>query len=65
MVGEQTRILGELRTLLASSLQTQNAEIMRKLQDEKARAEHEESSKYRSRTEESKNISAGLKERKW
>ncbi|MDD7410082.1 MAG: conjugal transfer protein TrbJ [Fusobacterium gastrosuis] len=41
MAGEQTRILGELRTLLASSLQTQNAEEMRKLQEEKMALEHE------------------------
>ncbi len=41
MAGEQTRILGELRTLLASSLKTQNAEEMRRLQEEKMALEHE------------------------
>ena len=41
MAGEQTKALLELRTLLASSLKTQNAEEMRKLQNEKADLEHE------------------------
>lgn len=41
MAAEQTRILGELRTLLASSLKTQNAEEMRRLQEEKMAIEHE------------------------
>jgi len=41
MAAEQTKVLLELRTLLASSLKTQNAEEMRKIQNEKADLEHE------------------------
>jgi len=40
MAAEQTKVLLELRTLLASSLKTQNAEEMRRLQNEKAVLEH-------------------------
>ena len=40
MAAEQTKALLELRTLLASSLKTQNAEEMRRLQNEKAQIEH-------------------------
>ncbi|CAL7878931.1 MULTISPECIES: hypothetical protein [Fusobacterium] len=39
MAGEQARMLGEMRTLLAASLKAQNAEIMRSLQNEKAGVE--------------------------
>ena len=41
MAAEQTKALLELRTLLASSLKTQNAEEMRRIQNEKAELEHE------------------------
>ncbi|EHO79974.1 P-type conjugative transfer protein TrbJ [Fusobacterium animalis F0419] len=41
MAAEQTKVLLELRTLLASSLKTQNAEEMRRIQNEKAELEHE------------------------
>ena len=40
MAAEQTKALLELRTLIASSLKTQNAEEMRKIQNEKAELEH-------------------------
>ena len=40
MAAEQTKALLELRTLLASSIKTQNAEEMRKIQNEKAELEH-------------------------
>lgn len=40
MAGEQARMLGEMRTLLAASLKAQNAEIMRSLQNEKGEMEH-------------------------
>lgn len=64
MAGEQTRILGELRTLLASSLQTQNAEEMRRLQEEKAELEHfKEVSKYEKTY--SGKAKAELLQRKW
>lgn len=39
LAGEQARMLGEMRTLLAASLKAQNAEIMRNLQNEKATME--------------------------
>ena len=41
MAAEETKALLELRTLLASSLKTQNAEEMRRIQNEKAELEHE------------------------
>ena len=41
MAAEQTKALLELRTLIASSLKTQNAEEMRRIQNEKADLEHE------------------------
>lgn len=41
MAAEQTKALLELRTLLASSLKTQNAEEIRRIQNEKAELEHE------------------------
>ena len=41
MAAEQTKALLELRTLIASSLKTQNAEEMRRIQNEKAELEHE------------------------
>lgn len=65
MAGEQTRILGELRTLLASSLQTQNAEAMQKLQNEKAAIEHEKKIKYKPYADQVKNEKANLMNRKW
>ena len=40
MAAEQTKALLELRTLIASSLKTQNAEEMRRIQNEKAELEH-------------------------
>lgn len=65
MAGEQARILGELRTLLASSLQTQNAEVMRKLEHEKAMLEHDKKVGYTSHTDKVKNEKAGLTKLKW
>ena len=41
MAAEQAKALLELRTLLASSLKAQNAEEMRRIQNEKAELEHE------------------------
>ena len=40
LAGEQARMLGEMRTLLAASLKAQNAEIMRNIQNEKGEMEH-------------------------
>lgn len=65
MAAEQTRVLGELRTLLASSLQTQNAEVMRKLEHEKAMLEHDKKVGYTSYTNEVKDLKAGLRDLKW
>ncbi len=66
MAGEQTRILGELRTLLASSLKTQNAEEMRKLQNEKAIMEYEkEIGTHKSYTDKLKNSKVDMTNRRW
>jgi hypothetical protein len=65
MAAEQTKALLELRTLLASSLKTQNAEEMRKLQNEKATIEHNRNLKYDSITDKVKGKKADLLKRKW
>lgn len=65
MAGEQTRILGELRTLLASSLKTQNAEEMRKIQNEKARIEYAKKIKYKSNTSKLTNSKVDMSNRRW
>lgn len=63
MAGEQARILGEMRTLLSASLKAQNAEIMRTVQNEKAKIEHEEVIKYK--PFDTPTEKAGLKNLKW
>lgn len=63
MAAEQTKALLELRTLLASSLKTQNAEEMRRLQNEKAELEHEK--KVFKRMKKKKDPGANLLNRKW
>ena len=65
MAAEQTKVLLELRTLLASSLKTQNAEEMRKIQNEKATIEHDRNLKYDSITDKVKGKKADLLKRKW
>ena len=65
MAAEQTKALLELRTLLASSLKTQNAEEMRRLQNEKATIEHSRNLKYDSITDKVKGKKADLLKRKW
>lgn len=64
MAGEQTRILGELRTLLASSLQTQNAEEMRRIQNEKADLEMNEKL-FKHIPQADKNTKVNVMNRKW
>ena len=65
MAAEQTKVLLELRTLLASSLKTQNAEEMRRVQNEKATIEHDRNLKYDSITDKVKGKKADLLKRKW
>ena len=64
MAAEQTKALLELRTLLASSLKTQNAEEMRKLQEEKMQNEHYKKLMKFERNS-SPNVKADLLKRKW
>jgi len=63
MTAEQTKVLLELRTLLASSLKTQNAEEMRRLQNEKAELEHEKN--IFERIPKKKDPGANLLNRRW
>ena len=63
MAAEQTKVLLELRTLLASSIKTQNAEEMRRLQNEKAEMEqHKKVFKFNDYDTSEK---ADLMKRKW
>ena len=64
MAGEQARMLGEMRTLLAASLKAQNAEIMRNIQNEKGEIEHV-NSLFKKESYYDPSVKANMLKRKW